>query len=286
VIVNAEIWVDEANQINQWEKDLLRKDKLLAMREVRDEWGNLQQLWIKWEPVSDLGRSAPGDRHYTIDYTTGRVEFGDNHQGRIPPSSSFNNIEVRYWTGGGSQGNVAAGQINLLRNSLPYIDSVFNPRPACAGCDRETFDEVMQRGPQSIKHHGRAVTAEDFECMAREVSRNVSRVKCLPNTNWRGQQEAGCLTLVILPRGGRDAAITFPALKQEVENYLLPRISGNLLFPGKLQVIEPLYLEISVTAFLVTNSLDNLVKVENAARSKCSSVIQPTSYGRCWKYGD
>jgi hypothetical protein len=140
-----------------------------------------------------------------------------------------------------------------------------------------------------LKHNGRAVTAGDFEIMAREVSRNVARVKCLPNTNWRGERESGCITLVVLPRGGIKASLTFPALKQEVERHIYQRTSGNLLYPGKLQVIEPLYLEIEVTALLVTDSMDIMMTVETEALEKLREFLQPELYGRYdrgWNIGE
>ena len=288
-IVTEEIWVQESAQLSEGEKEVLLRDKDLKVREIRDEWGNLRELWIKWERVKDLSLSGPGDRHYTIDLSSGRINFGDNQNGRIPPRSNISNIEIKYWTGGGSKGNVGAGQINSLRHSLPYIDRVYNPQPAYGGCEKESFDEALLRGPQSIKHCGRAVTAGDFETMAREVSRNVARVKCLPNTNRRGEKEIGCITLVILPRGGREASSTFPALKQEVERYLYQRISGNLLYPGGLEVIEPLYIEISLTVVLVVDNIDNMQVVETEAQEKLKEFLQPELYdnhNRGWNIGE
>ncbi len=288
-IVSAEIWVEESSQLNEEEKQDLLRDKTLNLREMRDEWGNIRELWIKWQRVGDLGLSERGDRHYTIDTSSGRVCFGDSVHGRIPPRSNINNIEINYRIGGGSSGNVGAKEINRLRNSLPFINGVFNPEAACGGCDRESFDEALHRGPQTLKHNGRAVTASDFETMAREVSRNVARVKCLSNTNWRGERESGCITMVVLPRGGVQASLTFPALRQEVERYLYQRTSGNLLHPGKMQVIEPLYLEISVMAVLVADSIDNMALVETEALEKLREFLQPELYDRYeqgWNIGE
>ncbi|MDD4802458.1 MAG: hypothetical protein PHF24_05890, partial [Syntrophomonas sp.] len=207
-IVSNEVWVEESGQLNEQEKQDVLNDNSLSLKVIRDEWGSIDKLWIKWQQVEDLSLSAMDERHYSIDSSSGQVCFGDGVHGRIPPRSSINNIEIKYRIGGGSQGNVGAKQINRLRNSLPFIDSVFNPEPACGGCDRESFDEVMHRGPKTLKHNGRAVTSSDFETLTREVSRNVAKVKCLPNTNWRIERESGCITLVVLPRGGVKASLT------------------------------------------------------------------------------
>ncbi|MDD4801895.1 MAG: hypothetical protein PHF24_02960, partial [Syntrophomonas sp.] len=123
----------------------------------------------------------------------------------------------------------------------------------------------------------------------REVSRNVAKVKCLPNTNWRIERESGCITLVVLPRGGVKASLTFPTLKQEVERYLYQKISGNLLHPGKMQIIEPLYLEISVIAALVADNMDNVAVVETEAQEKLKEFLQPElndSYEMGWDIGE
>lgn len=41
-----------------------------------------------WSRVTDLSLSGPGDKHYEVDWKTGRVSFGDGVRGAIPPAST------------------------------------------------------------------------------------------------------------------------------------------------------------------------------------------------------
>ena len=82
----------------------------------------------------------------------------------------------------GARGNVAAGQVRVLKTSVPYVARVENRRPASGGVDGETIDDAKLRGPLVLRSRGRAVTAEDFEELARDVAPDAARVACLPAT--------------------------------------------------------------------------------------------------------
>ncbi len=289
-VVSEEVWVEEAASLTSREKDEMLRERSSPIRVISDEWGNIDRLWIRWIRVANLDFSGPNDRHYLIDRALGCIKFGDGHHGKIPPPAPTANIEVNYQVGGGEAGNVSSAAINRLQVSLAYIDCVFNPEPAVGGCNRETIGEAIYRAPHTIKHGNRAVTAEDFETICREVSRNVERVRCLANTNMRGERETGCLTLVVMPRGGRAATALFPTLKQEIERELMYRTAGNLAFPGKIQIIQPVYLEISINALLVAKDMEAVIAVEREAQAKLAQFFQPDKSGQLgddgWNIGE
>ncbi|UUZ95000.1 baseplate J/gp47 family protein [Paenibacillus sp. P25] len=204
---------------------------------LRDSEGHVMKCWIRYEPVTNLLNSGAADRHYRIDRLTGRLYFGDGVHGKRLPNSDLERVRVSYTTGGGARGNVDKLVINQLQTSIAFIQSVSNPEPASGGCDPEPLEEALKRGPQLIKHRGRAVTAEDFEWLAREAYPDIGHVKCLPGRNVRMEKEAGCITLVVLPKtGGYDHA-AFSEIKQHLEAYLRERAAFPLAFPGKIQVI-------------------------------------------------
>ncbi|NLW92096.1 MAG: hypothetical protein GXY34_10935 [Syntrophomonadaceae bacterium] len=276
-VVSEEVWVEEAARLTDRERDEMVRNQPSGIRVESDEWGNIKRLWVKWVRVSSLDFSGPHDRHYVIDRALGLLRFGDGHNGRIPPPSSIPNIEVNYKAGGGEHGNLPVGSINQLQVSVAYIDRVFNPESAVGGCDRENISEAINRVPHTIKHGNRAVTAGDFEAICMEVSRNVERVKCLPNINARGEKESGCLTLVVMPRGGRKAAGLFPVLKQEIERELMLKAAGTLAFPHRIRIIQPAYLKISVNAVVVVKDLDAVIGVEREAEARLEQFFQPAA---------
>lgn len=145
-----------------------------------------------WQEVTDdFAASGPGDRHFTWDSTTGEVTFGPavhhadgstTQHGAVPPHGARVAV-TGYRTGGGSRGNVGAHTLRVLRSPLPFVDSVDNPESARGGVDGETVDNARWRGPLTLLTGQRAITAADFERLAREASPIVARVRCLPPTS-------------------------------------------------------------------------------------------------------
>src|SRR5262249_8436481 len=138
-----------------------------------------------WTPVSDFFGSSPIDQHYVLDRTTGEIRFGEGRNGSIPVANAANPdgniVATQYRFGGGKRGNVGAGATKTLTTSITGIDDglVANLLPAFAGRDEETLDEAKKRAPRSLRSRSRAVTAEDFEYLAKQAA-TIKRAKALP----------------------------------------------------------------------------------------------------------
>ena len=87
----------------------------------------------------------------------------------IPPAGAHIRVR-RYRTGGGRVGNVAAHEIVTLKSAIPFIGRVDNRRPAAGGVDGETLEAAKTRGPLVLGTRNRAVTARDYEQLAREAT--------------------------------------------------------------------------------------------------------------------
>ena len=101
--------------------------------------------WVEWLPVTDFARSTEHDRHYQLDPVSGEVQFGPavrqpdgglRQYGAIPPKGSTLRMSA-YRVGGGSGGNVARGQVRVLKTSVPYVARVENRHPASGGVEGE-----------------------------------------------------------------------------------------------------------------------------------------------------
>jgi hypothetical protein len=283
-VISEQVWVDETGHISEEELALLPSDWVEA---VRDSEGHLQRCWIRWEHTDHFYESESKDRHYAIQRSSGIITFGNGKNGKKPPNAGRDKVKVNYKIGGGKAGNVGAMQINALQNSLAFVKAVYNPEAAGGGCDMETTSEAITRGPQTIKHRDRAVTVEDFEWLTRQADTNIGKVKCLPNYNSRVEKEIGCITMVVLPKGG-DAGSTFPMLKRNIENYLLERSASSVAFPERIKVIEPAFIEICVFADLVVKSMEHIVAVEMESLAKLKMFLDPFAGnfdGKGWSIG-
>jgi hypothetical protein len=147
---------------------------------VREDVGG---TWVRWGETAALFEAGPDDRCYVRDPASGVLQFGDGTHGRIPQAGVDNIRAFTYSTGGGARGNVAAGAITGLVTAIAGIDSVFNPTAAGGGSDKADTEAMLTIGPRRISHRDRAVSAEDFEELAFEASRQVAKARCLVATN-------------------------------------------------------------------------------------------------------
>ncbi|WP_420114781.1 putative baseplate assembly protein, partial [Pseudactinotalea sp.] len=157
-----------------------------------------------WTEVKDFATSGATDRHVVWDSNTGEVRFGPSvrqpdgtirQHGAVPADGASVRV-TSYRTGGGARGNVGARTLTSLRSAVPFVASVSNPRPAVGGVDAETVEEAKVRGPLTLRTGQRAVTAGDFEQVARQSSIEVARARCLPSEG----TGSGSVRVLVVPK--------------------------------------------------------------------------------------
>ena len=126
---------------------------------------------VTWDPVDSLDGAGPFDRAYVVDAEAGTLTFGDGKRGRIPPlvPRGGNVIALRYQHGGGKAGEVAAGAITVMESARPGLAAVVNFVAAAGGADAETLDAAKLRARKDLSTRSRAVTASDFEWIAKQT---------------------------------------------------------------------------------------------------------------------
>lgn len=122
-------------------------------------------------------------------------ELLERQYGKVPPLGAEIYM-VAYRTGGGSQGNVQAERLSVLKSAIPYVKRVTNYAAATGGMDAESLDEAVLRVPHLLRTRESAVIPADFENVARRASRAVARAHCLS----AAQTTAGIVRLLIVPQ--------------------------------------------------------------------------------------
>ncbi|MEA3309346.1 MAG: putative baseplate assembly protein [Chloroflexota bacterium] len=261
-------------------------DETVAVEELRA--GEL--VFIPWERVPDFATSTRYDRHFTLDEATGEVAFGPRirqadgtvrQYGRIP-AAGRRVYFTRYRYGGGVQGNVPVGKIEVLRTSLPYIDRVTNLQRADGGRDQESLAEAKMRARREMRMQRRAVTAEDFENLTRRVTRSVARVKCRGPRAVGDAFPPGMIELLVIPavmeavRAGDFTHLTLPAaLREEIIGYL----DHYRLLTTTLQVREPRYLGVAIITELVAHEYSHPETVRARVAERLRHFLAPLALG-------
>jgi hypothetical protein len=123
---------------------------------------------ILWEEEPSLVGSPADAQVFTTETDssgTTTVFFGDGFQGAQPPSGN-DNVRARYRKGLGTSGNLSAGAIVQLIDSIPGVKSVTNPLPSSGGADPARPDQIRSLAPFGVRSFGRAVGVADYAAMA------------------------------------------------------------------------------------------------------------------------
>jgi predicted phage baseplate assembly protein len=244
-----------------------------------------------WTEVEDFFGAGPNDRVYVLDPTSGAVRFGNGKHGSIPvanvSSSQTNVVAKTYQFGGGRRSNVAAGAISTLMTSIAGIDAggVGNPVAADGGTDEETLDEAKLRAPEALKSHDRAVTAEDFELLARQAG-PVARAKALPlyNPSFPGIDVPGAVSVIIVPDAASSTPMPSPGLLRTVCAYLDQR----RLITTELYVMGPTYVPVAIAVEVVASVDADVAVVQQDVESALATFLDPLhggSDGQGWPFG-
>lgn len=189
---------------------------------------------------------------------------------------------------GGAAGNRPPGGIDRVNGSYGYVNRVNNPLPFLGGCDPEDGESALRRGSAALRHGDRAVTASDFEALAREASDSVKKVRCYADCGADGEYEAGAVNLVLLLKEFREGRMRFDAVRAQVMGCLSVRTSGNLIASGRLFVTEPLFLELDCSVNAVVSGQSSPFEVQEEIEKSVERFLHPLNGnydGSGWNIG-
>jgi predicted phage baseplate assembly protein len=246
----------------------------------------ITEVWVRWRSRPHLYHSGPGDRDYQLERARGRLQFGGNGRGLLPPVGNSNVRATLYVAGGGASGNVAAGAINQLLSGAPAI-AVLNPRAALGGADSELPAQFRFRGPQVPRHRGRAISALDYEALALEASPGVASVRVLPATSSNGRPDPGSVKVLIVPRSLDRQPWPNYELRRQVHDYLAARAPATVA-PLRIAVTGPQYLPVGIRAIVLARDPAESGSVEERVLAALETFLHPVTggpEGTGWTFG-
>lgn len=165
-----------------------------------------EEGYAAWQRAEDVATAERDDTVFELDAEAGIVRFGDGVRGRIPEEGRRIRVR-RMLAGGGAAGNLPAGTLAKITGQalepgpLPLL-KVAQPLPAQGGEDAETLPQAESRIPAWIRNQNRAVTADDYDQLARETPGvRVGRVEVLPRfkPQQRRPDVPGVVSVMVLP---------------------------------------------------------------------------------------
>lgn len=251
--------------------------------------------WETWTEATSFADAGPDDHVFLLDRANGEVHLppavrdADGslaRYGAVPPAGAVVRVP-RYDVGGGPAGNVAAHAVRVLQRSVPFVDRVDNRRPALGGVAAETVDEARARGPLALRTRDRAVTAEDYETLARAAAPGLARVRCVPVAGAPGAVRVLVVPSVPADDQGRrrfeDLVPDEDVLRRVVEHLEPRRTIGT-----RVLVEPPYYQGVTVVARVVSRPRVRSTALEADALRALNGYVDPLSGGldgAGWSFG-
>jgi predicted phage baseplate assembly protein len=235
----------------------------------------------RWQEVPDFFGSGADDPHYVLNRATGELRFGDGKTGRVPVANANNRANVRarvYRAGGGKRGNLPAGALTRVLDSVKGLDAnvVSNPFAAAGGRDEQSVSDAIRHAPQVLKNHDRAVTMEDYEALALQAA-NIARAVALPlhHPDYPGIEVPGVVTVLVVPDVEGEAPVPNEGTLSAVCAYLNQR----RLLTSELYVKGPSYKTVVVRAGLVADNSADLAELKASALDSLQLYFHPLHGG-------
>jgi uncharacterized phage protein gp47/JayE len=246
-----------------------------------------------WQEVDSFVNRS-GQTVYVADRFTGRIVFAPAlHQPEDPPNAAATPLaevpaagrEIRAWyrRGGGSSGNLPAGTISVLKDTVPGVRKVTNPEAATGGRPAELLEEALIRGPQELHAVERAVTADDYEAIALKAGGAVVRARAFTKAAIWEHALPGTVEMLLVPyvddqelSGGRVTPEILHAHETETaKTQIQLAVDQRRPLGTNFQVNWASYKTVHVKASVVVRREENLEAVGQRLEQRLYQTINP-----------
>jgi hypothetical protein len=253
------------------------------------------KAYVVWDEAEDFSNLIDRQFVYVADRITGTITFApaarlkdkENKLSSTPQPlaevpKAGRRIQLWYCSGGGLAGNVAANSLTTLKDPIPGV-TVTNPDPATGGSDAESLENALVRGPQQLHSLQRAVTARDFELLAKGSSGAVARAKAYTKASLWKHATAGTVEVLIVPdipeKDRPSGVVTEEALKAHQTDEAIATVRQALDERKPLSTICIVkgvqYKEVKVEARAVIHRGEDAETVEARVLKRLHQTINP-----------
>lgn len=217
-----------------------------------------------------------------------RVYCDEAH--RLPPiiPSVYINGAAVISSDSGIQTNLKPWSSNRLKKTVGFVTDVRNPDYFAGGCEQEGFEAASARTRVRLRHGFRAVTPGDYERLAREICRDLVKVKCFPGYDGSGVRTQGAVAVVVLEKDFLDAQPYFFRIREQLEHFFKDKAGGPVLTGAGLYITAPRFIRMDVKAVLCVESHQLVMKAQAEAEHILRDFIHPVTggyEGQGWDFG-
>lgn len=275
-ILSADVFVSEMGQLSRYQMKQMMNEHPEDVRVEHNFLGEISEFFVRWTEVDTFDNSKPTDRHYMIDRVRNALVFGDGIHVRIPQARRGIGIIVRAVSCDGAKGNLPAGAISAFYGNVMFVESVTNPVATYAGSDLEDLDSARRRGADILSGRGRLISELDYVRAVKAFSSTVEKVKCVAGVDIDGEPNPSMITIAVMTKDYDEGAYAFNNIREPLRRQLLERCEVTVE-PEMLVVAEPVYVEISVSAWVKAESAARAFDIQNLILDSIRSFLDPLS---------
>jgi hypothetical protein len=182
---------------------------------------------------------------------------------------------------------------DLIQSLLAvHFAGILPHKPDSKPSDQKTLADEIRESVAALRRPDRAVTAADFERLAREADSRVARSRCLPRRDLtpgdlasRSKEKAGHVSVVIVPKKA-DGITGVPS--KELIGKVSAYLDERRMLATKVHVVGPCYVRVRVEATLHLKPDAEEDKVRESALEALRRFLDPLKGGESgegWPFG-
>ena len=284
-ILDALVWVNEMGRHSQEQMRQMKADNPDEVRLVEDMAGAITACFVLWHETDRL-ETSEDPRVYQLDRLTNELLFGNGITTWIPRVTDDVAIKFSVRCCDGAEGNVEADAIKEAVGHLTYVGSITNPNKSYGGSDIESIDTALERGASILSSRKRLVTMDDYIRAISAYSDTIDQVAGIVGQTVEGEIDDSSLTFLLLMKEFEEGSFAYHRVVGGLKNHLLEQCELTVV-ADKLHLIEPIFVDISVDAWVTVVSLDDSFEIQNMLSTCLEEYLNPLGYeeGKGWKIG-
>lgn len=284
-ILDADVWVNESGRFSRETMLRMMDEDPEHIRIEQDVTGQVTGFYVKWKETDRL-ETSEDPRVYILDRLQNVLIFGDGIHTWIP--RVVDDVALRFSVRccNGAEANIPALSITDPLGYLMYVGRIYNPIKAYGGSNIEDLENALERGASILSSRNRIVSMDDFTRSILAYSDTIDQVAGIVGETADGKIDDAAVTFVLLMKDFGEGSYTFHRIVAGLKEYILERCELTVT-PEKLQIIEPIYVDISVSVWANIVQMDDSFEIQAMLQESLKDYLDPLGYdrGRGWKIG-
>jgi len=237
---------------------------------VHSESSNSIPRYEFWNEVKNFDYSTGEDRHFTINYQSGEISFGDGEKGKIPEKNSMFEVIYRYGNAKTEINNNTEFNLQIKNQNLQLNKIAKSRFVASLGNDEESLEELYYRARSDLSIPYVAVTSEDFEYIAKSTpGLRIARTTAIVNEN--NSIGGNTVDITVIPYSIKRN----PVPKRTFLDCVCKHIDKHRLLTTSIRILPPNYVEVTVKITIRTKTGVS----KDIVKRKLEDFISPISRG-------